>query len=229
MYRRIDNRCRRVWPGPKTVTFLRDPSQKHGNENLWTGVILSTGDTAAGNMELVLKSQRFSFEEGDSCIVSANWEAELKQGQEAPQPVRLEKDHIRNAPVTRIGTYFLVLGGLSVIRLADRRRFFVPAFFAPEAVTITDSDLENGTALLSLEPDGPYSLTLFDTLEHRPIVNQTLSLFVDPWHGLGNQPSRLATSLRVSTDDAGTVVFLDQPTLCRIKIGPGMGFTVIRL
>jgi hypothetical protein len=122
--------------------------------------------------------------------------------------------------------------GLSLTRGLDRRQFFVQIFFTPELVKITDADLANSSVAFRTEPEGVYALTFFDSHNHQPRANQTLSIFLDPWRGKYSgdlQQLRLLSTGKVRTDHSGTVVFLGQPTSYHLHVDTETGMTIVPL
>src|SRR5712671_2052240 len=108
-------------------------------------------------MLLELRSQKFSFERGGVGLIPQDWEKLALLGQYVPGTLQLEHNRIADAPVDRPGQFLLILGGLSVVRKSDQRKFSVPLFV--DIVNVQDRDMANVTAIIPLEPDGLYQIT----------------------------------------------------------------------
>jgi hypothetical protein len=110
------------------------------------------------------------------------------------------------------------MGGLSVVRKSDQRKFSVSSFV--DIVNVQDRDLADGTAIIPLEPDGLYQITLFDSTEHRPLAHRRLSFSL-------MSSTSFVYETGVDTDDAGRITFLGKPTMFRIGIERDMGMTIL--
>jgi hypothetical protein len=168
-------------------------------------------------MLLELRSREFSFERGEAGLVPQDWEKLALLGQWVPDTLQLEHNRIAGAPVDRPNQFLLLLGGLSVVRKSDRQTFSVPWFV--EVVNVQDRDTADGTAIIPVEPDGLYQITVFDPAEHRPLAHRRLSFSLIS--------STFAYETGVDTDDAGRITFLGKPTMFRIEIERDMGLTIL--
>jgi hypothetical protein len=168
-------------------------------------------------MLLELRSQKFSFERGEVGLVPQDWEKLALLGQWVPDTLQLEHNRIADAPVDRPNRFLLILGGLSVVRKSDQHTFSVSSFIAE--VNVQDRDMADGKAIIPMEPDGLYQITLFDPAEHRPLPQRRLSFSLIS--------STFVYETGVDTDDGGRITFLGKPTMFRIEIERDMGLTIL--
>lgn len=166
-------------------------------------------------LTLEFRSREFSFERGSVWLIASDWEEGPLSRQEVPSALPLEQNRIEKAPVCRPGEFQLIFEKLSAIRRSDGRTFVVPAFLVPELVRISNYDITKGTAIIALEPDGPYQLTLFDPRDHRPLAHWPFSF------------SANASNFRIDTDERGAIIFLSKPTLYRLELKKNMGMTIV--
>src|SRR2546428_122850 len=123
-------------------------------------------------MTLEFTSRAFSFERAIVYLVGPDWEEAVLSREEIPVALHAEQNSIEGVSIERPGQFQLIMAKLSVRRRSDGRAFSVPMLFA--LVTISDHDIANGKAVIPIEPDGVYQITLFDSREHRPLKRRQL-------------------------------------------------------
>jgi len=113
-------------------------------------------------------------------------------------PFAVVDDRIASAPVSGAGEYQLLLTELTVRRFQDNRQFQVSWFAAHFGVT--EADIQQGSARVSLNSPGVFRVSIFDRLTHLPLHGFQLTAHCD-----NNMTANLAT------DENGAILFLISP------------------
>lgn len=164
---------------------------------------------------LTITSEEFGIEEGQAWVIPEDWDSpeNLARGDPVvPDPVEVFDNQIAPITVAGPGQFVLILQVLTVHRLRDEERFYVPCFALE--FELAGRDLQRGTAVVNLNSNGLFRVTLFDHMR-RPLGHQSLTLSCN------------LVTVKLTTDEHGAVILLCNPTL--VEAGRDTSFSVERI
>ncbi len=159
-------------------------------------------------MDLAISSGQFGFQRGQARIFPSDWDSRSNLARGDPVvlsgPFNVVDDHIASVALPGPGEYLLFLVQLTVRRFQDSQLFQVPWFAA--YFGITEADVEQGSATVSLNPTGVFRVSICDRRRHLPL------------HGLQLTAHGHQMTIKFATDENGAILFLISPTQFAIDI-----------
>ena len=159
-------------------------------------------------MDLTISSRQLGFQRGQARIFPSDWDSpsNLARGDPAVlfEPFNLVDGHIVSVAIPGPGEYHLLLTELTVRRFRDNEHFQVPWFAAHFGVT--EADIQQGCATVSLNTPGVFRVSIFDRRTHVPL------------HGLPLRAHCDNTTINLPTDENGAILFLISPMQFGINI-----------
>ena len=159
-------------------------------------------------MDLAISSGQFAFQRGQARIFPSDWDSESNLARGDPValsgPFDLVDGHIASVALPYPGEYLLLLTQLTVRRSHDNQHFQVPWFAARFGVT--EADMGRGSATVSLNTPALFRVSIFDRRTHLPFHDLQLTAHYDQM------------TIKVATDENGTILFLTSPTQFAIDI-----------
>jgi hypothetical protein len=159
-------------------------------------------------VDLAISSEQFGFQRGQARIFPSDWDSRSNLARGDPLvlsgPFDIVDGHIASVALPYPGEYLLLLTQLTVRRSHDNQHFQVPWFAARFGVN--EADIGRGSATARLNTPGLFRVSIFDRGTHLPLHDLQLTAHCDQM------------TIRVATDENGTILFLISPTQFAIDI-----------
>jgi hypothetical protein len=153
-------------------------------------------------VDLAISSGQFGFQRGQARIFPSDWDSISNLARGDPLvlsgPFNVVDDHIASVALPVPGEYLLLLTQLTVRRSHDNQHFEVPWFAA--RFGITEADIRQGSATVSLNTPGVFRVSIFDRCTHLPLHDLQLTARCDQM------------TMKCATDENGAILFLISPT-----------------